>query len=103
MSSSRPNLPTNNNLPSNFTKSARLIMPDTKTMASNLLESAKKIIDVYQKTGQILVDDENAKKRLEICKLCFFYDGNNYRCSKCGCFMIPKTKLKSSSCPIQKW
>lgn len=45
---------------------------------------------------------EKQEKRWSICKGCPELKKSN-RCKKCGCFMKVKTKLNTSSCPINKW
>lgn len=103
MGNKRPALPTKNIIPQNFPKFARLANPDIISMAGNLVESSKKIIETYKESGQILATEENANKRLEICSICSFYNKDSSRCLKCGCFMIAKTKLQAMVCPIGKW
>lgn len=41
-------------------------------------------------------------KKLEICKLCEFYNKTTTQCSKCGCFMTVKTWISGNTCPIGK-
>lgn len=50
-----------------------------------------------------LADAETSAQRIEICKNCEFLISISNTCSKCGCFMAAKTKLKNVSCPIKKW
>ena len=46
-------------------------------------------------------NEEQTKKRLEICGSCeFFFMGI---CKKCGCVMKLKTKLQEATCPLDKW
>ena len=40
-------------------------------------------------------------QRLAVCASCEFHDGG--RCGKCGCFVVPKAKMASESCPAGKW
>lgn len=54
----------------------------------SLLESIRK---------QVL-ESEN---RLSTCKGCEFYSEG--KCSKCGCYMVAKTKLPFATCPENKW
>jgi len=42
-------------------------------------------------------------ERLKICKACEHFIKTTTTCKKCGCFMIIKTKLVNSECPIGKW
>ncbi len=44
---------------------------------------------------------EEQKERLDSCKECPFYKLR--ACTKCGCFMPLKVKVKGSSCPEGKW
>jgi hypothetical protein len=48
-------------------------------------------------------EDELAKSRYEICKMCPELINLTKTCKKCGCFMAAKTKLKDATCPINKW
>ena len=48
-----------------------------------------------------LASKEQSKERLAICKECKFYKLRT--CTKCGCFMPFKTKLKGQECPEGKW
>ena len=41
--------------------------------------------------------------RINICKQCEYFFPVTSTCTKCGCFMIVKTWLKTSKCPIDKW
>jgi len=40
-------------------------------------------------------------KRINICKECEHYKA--LICTKCGCFMPLKVKLRQVHCPIHKW
>ena len=46
---------------------------------------------------------EEAKARLEICSTCEKFEASTTRCQECGCFMIAKTLLPFSDCPLGKW
>jgi hypothetical protein len=46
---------------------------------------------------------EVAKERLECCKGCEDYNPVTTQCNQCGCFMLLKTLLMDSNCPINKW
>jgi len=48
------------------------------------------------------VSDDIAHERMEICKSCKHLTITQ-QCTKCGCFMELKTKLKNAYCPIYKW
>jgi hypothetical protein len=49
------------------------------------------------------VSNEAAEARLNICKSCPELIKFTMQCKKCGCFMVAKTKLEISKCPIAKW
>ena len=49
----------------------------------------------------ILHDQDIIDKRREICDGCEFKLGLN--CKKCGCFIAAKTRVATTSCPVNKW
>ena len=49
------------------------------------------------------VEEEEASKRMDICKACPELIQLTKQCKKCGCFMELKTKLEYAKCPIGKW
>ena len=58
----------------------------------------------------ILAPNKQYKERLRICEGCEFSrvafnikKVKGLGCSKCGCFMNIKAKLKRMKCPIGKW
>jgi hypothetical protein len=59
--------------------------------------------EMVQQAKELIVDDELAKKRMEICKACPHFISLTTQCKKCGCIMAAKTKLKNATCPIGKW
>ena len=44
-----------------------------------------------------------AEKRMEICMKCPELDKEKYKCLKCGCYMVVKTRSPKSKCPLDKW
>lgn len=48
------------------------------------------------------VSDDIANMRMSICHDCKHLTVTK-QCTKCGCFMELKTKLKNAYCPIYKW
>ena len=48
------------------------------------------------------VSEEIATERMNICQDCKHLTITK-QCTKCGCFMELKTKLKHAYCPIYKW
>lgn len=47
--------------------------------------------------------DEEAEKRISICKECPRFIKTTSQCKECGCIMNLKTKLAAASCPLGKW
>lgn len=52
--------------------------------------------------GAARVSDEERERRLDICAQCEFFTMSG-RCSKCGCYMRFKAKLRAGQCPVGKW
>ena len=57
----------------------------------------------FFKPGTKYADKETADYRMSICNGCDFLRAVSHTCSKCGCFMIAKTKLQEAECPVGKW
>ena len=49
------------------------------------------------------IEGEIAQERISICRECPELIKPTVQCKKCGCFMVAKVKLNSSSCPLGKW
>jgi hypothetical protein len=49
------------------------------------------------------VDKEMYKRRLNVCVKCESYNDTLNQCKECGCFLILKAFMKSSTCPLSKW
>lgn len=49
------------------------------------------------------VDEIEANKRYDICKMCPEFISLTKQCKQCGCLMHLKTKLQNAKCPIKKW
>jgi hypothetical protein len=77
--------------------------PSTLEMAKNLGQSISRNIRSVAAGNKFKITDVEAKKRLDICQTCEFFDSLHTRCKKCGCFMALKTHLKAERCPIGKW
>lgn len=52
---------------------------------------------------RLLQDQSIAEQRMEICRSCPELIQATNQCSKCGCFMLLKTKLANAECPLGKW
>lgn len=81
----------------------RNVTANIYTMGGNLLDTAKNVIQTYKANGIILASEEKASERLNTCKTCEFFNIDASRCTKCGCFMLPKVHLEAAKCPIEKW
>jgi hypothetical protein len=46
--------------------------------------------------------DEESSRRYSICEECPHLTITK-QCTKCGCFMVAKTKLAHADCPLNKW
>jgi len=44
---------------------------------------------------------EATAERRAICQACPYRDGK--RCSQCGCYIQPKTSLRTEICPRNRW
>jgi len=65
-------------------------------------------LDKIKQRMKLLVDksiasEEIQKQRIEMCNSCEHLLHFTRQCKKCGCAVDAKTKLSSSSCPVNKW
>lgn len=51
----------------------------------------------------IFASNEQRLERMQICQGCDRYREITRQCKECGCFMVLKTQLKVSDCPLGKW
>jgi Family of unknown function (DUF6171) len=49
------------------------------------------------------VSEEEAERRLEICRSCDEFIPEKMGCRKCGCRLRVKTAWRAVKCPIDKW
>lgn len=49
------------------------------------------------------VEKEISDKRMEICERCPELSAITKQCGQCSCFMLLKTKINISFCPLNKW
>lgn len=81
----------NNEFPSLFQQA--------RNLANELVETAKRA----EKKLPIIVPEEVGEQRLALCDTCEFLNHEQYRCTKCGCFMKTKSQLAGAKCPVDKW
>ena len=58
------------------------------------------------RSKQILANVNTQIERLKICNQCDHVrlkKTKYIRCTKCGCFLKPKTRLLNQECPVGKW
>jgi hypothetical protein len=69
------------------------------------MESGSKVLTNLAAGEELLVSDEVAQKRMEVCKGCphFVITLGQPRCNECSCLMALKTKLAGMKCPLHKW
>ena len=72
--------------------------PTIKEKIKNLMKATAD----YVKSGFVNVTDEQYKERLDICSICEF-KSENWKCNACGCNLLIKARMQSSTCPKDKW
>ena len=76
--------------------------PSALKMAKGLVSSIKDEV-IARATQQPALDPQEIERRLTLCRGCEHFIKASSRCSKCGCFMAFKSRLRSAHCPIGKW
>ena len=72
--------------------------PSKREMLRNLALSAAQAASDPRPTPRTLKE-----RRLEICNVCEWFDGQQLRCKACGCYLVAKAALRGSKCPKGKW
>jgi len=72
-------------------------LPPLAEQAKNLVKSAW----LFANSGFELTSDDEQERRYNICNACNYF--NSGRCSKCGCFMKYKSKIKVVKCLDGRW
>ena len=67
------------------------------------LDQAKEKLQSTETDVKLLVPDEVAKQRFDICLQCEHLYHKTNTCKLCGCFMKIKTTLSNQTCPAKKW
>ena len=87
-------------------------LPPASQIVRNLAVDHWRSLKAFIKGKQVIVPQEVATTRWEICKQCPYlrYDETNPdtnkkdgRCTECGCFMNVKVHYATAECPIGKW
>jgi hypothetical protein len=79
--------------------------PSVREMFVNLTDALAASYDTLKQKGVLFADEGTFQKRIDVCMGCphlMSTVGVN-RCSICGCGLLLKVRLATSSCPINKW
>lgn len=81
--------------------------PSLLKKVGNIKKAATKAFQLWKKERGIKLSDDEQEliDRRKMCETCPFKKKGTlgHYCSKCGCYIKPKTAIKSESCPIGKW
>lgn len=77
--------------------------PSLPEQGANLSKFVFEILRKSMKGDALMVSEEIASQRLEVCKTCEYYDAEQNRCRHCGCLLEHKVKWALDGCPIEKW
>jgi hypothetical protein len=77
--------------------------PPIAEQAKNLGTSLHGLLSKAMQGNRLLAPRDTQLARLEECKKCEFYEPNDQRCKKCGCFMKFKVTMSYEKCPLDKW
>jgi len=80
-----------------------LPMPPLLDQAKDLMKAATDVVKGVARGKRITASKKVERARMAVCETCDAFDKKRKRCSKCGCYMKAKTKLKESKCPLGKW
>jgi hypothetical protein len=83
--------------------STRSSFPSVPQMAKNLGNDVIKAVQNIAAGNPVISNDSEANRKKSICNSCEFFNSQQDRCTKCGCYVAVKVYLKSSFCPIGKW
>ena len=87
-------------------------LPPASHQIRDLAVTHWKTLKAFVKGKEVIVPQEEAERRWEICKACpeLLYDETNPdtvkkdgRCPHCGCFMNVKVHYSFAECPIGEW
>ena len=68
--------------------------------------NAKKSLRATKKAwykNHVLVPKDVQQERMKICEGCYHFQKGVKFCSSCGCFLVPKTALSMTFCPMHLW
>lgn len=77
-------------------------LPPFLTIVKNGICACGRIFWAIITLKRVSVSDKVRLERLDTCSNCEFLI-NDIRCSKCGCYISPKSLLTTETCPQDKW
>ena len=78
-------------------------MPGLAEQGRNLVNLLKDVGEDVFAGQNIFVEQLEQQRRYDICQACPSFEHGRKRCRECGCFMMNKTALRASKCPLKKW
>ena len=78
-------------------------MPGLAEQGRNLVNLLKDVGEDVFAGQKIFVEQLEQQRRYDICQACPSFEHSRKRCRECGCFMMNKTALRASKCPLKKW
>jgi hypothetical protein len=78
-------------------------LPSFTDMIKSLTGTTSEVVRGVLNGDGLLVLEDIYNERMAICNGCSYFRKDDKRCTKCGCFMEAKTRLKKTYCPIDKW
>ena len=79
--------------------------PNLVEKGKNLAKFSWQLINYIQKNYEkaLVVDDEEYKERITICRECDKFREVQNECAECGCYLPAKARVVLDSCPLRKW
>jgi hypothetical protein len=74
-------------------------LPGRDAMVKNAIKAAGQLLTKGFKPAT----KEEIQKRESICKKCEYFRKKDNRCSKCGCHLAWKNRLRAWHCPDERW
>lgn len=78
-------------------------LPPFSVQIGYMLTSAKAHAEGFLRGVHLKESDDEAQRRLTICRGCDYFKRESERCAKCGCFLRAKAALALEHCPVGKW
>ena len=79
--------------------------PNLVEKGKNLAKYTWQLINYIQNNYEkaLVVDDEEYKERITICRDCDRFREIQNECAECGCYLPAKARIVLDSCPLGKW